>query len=254
MTNIKKTTHVLSFILLCFTGVLHAAQFNVLLFTKTDGWHHKAINESVTAFKQMSKKYHFDYQWHEDPSRFNDENLQQFDLIVFLLTTGDVLNEEQQKSMERFIQSGKGFVGIHSASDTEYNWPWYTQLVGRSFIIHPVIQTGKITVLKPDFPGLELMPKKFFWTDEWYEFGKEKAKNLKYLLSVDEKTYTPTADWGTVKGTGMGDFHPIAWYHKFDGGRSFYTALGHIGVSYQDPLFQAHLYGGMYWAATGKGL
>lgn len=235
-------------------GVLQAAQFNVMLFTKTNGWHHNAINDGVTAFDQMSKKYHFDYEWHEDPARFNDDNLKQFDVIVFLLTTGNILNEEQQKSMERFVQSGKGFVGIHSASDTEYDWLWYKKLVGRNFKIHPVIQTAKLQVLKPDFPGLELVPNSFFWTDEWYEFGKENTKDLTYILAVDEKSYSPIADWNTVKGSGMGDFHPIAWYHNYDGGRSFYTGLGHIGASYQDTFMQNHLFGGLYWAATGKGL
>ena len=198
---------------LFLAGASHAAQFNVLLFTKTDGWHHKSINKSVSAFETMSKKYHFTYEWHEDASRFNDDNLKKFDAIVFLLTTGDILNEAQQKSMERFIKSGKGFVGIHSASDTEYDWPWYKKLVGRNFKIHPVIQTGKLYVLEPDFPGLARMPKSFLWTDEWYEFGEENIDGLKYILSVDEKTYSPQADWGRVKGEGMGKFHPIAWYH-----------------------------------------
>lgn len=239
---------------LLLTSTVQAAQFNVLLFTKTAGWHHKSINKSVSAFEKMSKQYNFDYEWHEDANRINDKNLEKFDVIVFLLTTGDILNEAQQKSMERFIQSGKGFVGIHSASDTEYDWPWYKKLVGRNFVIHPVIQTAKLKVLKPEFPGLARMPASFLWTDEWYEFGKENIEGLTYILSVDEKTYSPKADWGKVKGSGMGEFHPIAWYHEFDGGRSFYTGLGHIGESYNDQLIQEHLFGGMYWAATGKGL
>ena len=256
-SNSKSNVTIVKFFLylsLLLVTTAQAAQFNVLLFTKTTGWHHKSINKSISAFEKMSEQYNFDFEWHEDATRFNDKNLEKFDAIVFLLTTGDILNDAQQKSMERFIQSGKGFVGIHSASDTEYDWAWYKKLVGRSFIIHPVIQTAKLQVLQPDFPGLARMPQHFLWTDEWYEFGEEHIEGLKYILSVDEKTFSPIADWGRVKGSGMGEFHPIAWYHQFDGGRSFYTGLGHIGESYNDQFMKDHLFGGLYWAATGKGL
>ena len=156
--------------------------------------------------------------------------------------------------MERFIKSGKGFVGIHSASDTEYNWEWYTKLVGRSFHIHPVIQTAELQVIDRKFPGLERMPERFLWTEEWYEFGPENTKGLNYILAVDEKTFDPKVSWGAKSGEGMGKFHPIAWYHNYDGGRSFYTALGHTPADYSDAFFLDHVYGGLYWAATGKGL
>jgi hypothetical protein len=155
--------------------------------------------------------------------------------------------------MEEFIRSGKGFVGIHSASDTEYGWPWYTQLVGRSFHIHPAIQTAELEVINDKFPGMNRLPKRFLFTDEYYEFGKEHTKGLNYILKIDESSYDPKADWGQKKGEGMGKLHPMAWYHEFDGGRSFYTALGHLPLVYEDELFLEHLWGGIYWAATGKG-
>ena len=226
-------------------------QFNVLLFTKTAGWHHKSINAGVNAIQKLGETHFFNVEWHEDASRINDKFLEKFDVIIFLNTTGDIFNDDQQKAMERFIQSGKGFVGIHSASDTEYDWDWYTKLVGRMFRIHPSIQTAQISVLDHNFPGLERMPKKRWWTDEWYEFTEEKIEGLNYLISVDEKTFDPVADWGRVSGDGMGDFHPLSWYHEYDGGRSFYTALGHQPSKYSDPLFLEHLYGGIYWAAMG---
>lgn len=232
----------------------NAEQFKALLFTKTDGWHHKSINAAVTAMETLAKKHHFLVDWHEDAGRINDENLKQYDVIIFMLTTGNVLNEEQQASMERFIQSGKGFVGIHSASDTEYEWEWYTKMVGRTFHIHPEIQTAEMEVLDRRFPGLERMPDRLLWTEEWYEFGAERISGLNYILAVDEKTYDPAADWGRVAGKGMGKFHPVAWYHEYDGGRAFYTALGHMGSTYSDPLFMEHIYGGLYWAVTGKGI
>jgi uncharacterized protein len=253
------TTKILSTLMLCLTllslsTASQAQQFNVLLFTKTNGWHHQSINEGVDGLRALADRHFFTLDWQEDPSVFNDENLKKYQAVIFLLTTGDILNDEQQGAMERFIQSGKGFVGIHSASDTEYDWDWYTKMVGRTFHIHPVIQTAELKVLDRKFPGVERMPDRFLWTDEWYEFGAERIKGMNYILSVDEKTYDPVADWGTKKGTGMGKFHPISWYHNYDGGRAFYTALGHLPATYSDKLFLEHIYGGLYWAATGKGM
>ncbi|WP_049631856.1 ThuA domain-containing protein [Cellvibrio sp. pealriver] len=232
----------------------HAQQFKVLLFTKTNGFHHQSINEGVDAIRQLAVRHHFAVDWHEDASIFSDEKLTQYHAIIFLLTTGDILNDEQQAAMERFIRAGKGFVGIHSASDTEYDWEWYTKMVGRTFHIHPEIQTAELSVTDRKFPGLERMPDRFWWTDEWYEFGAERTKGLNYILTVDEQTFNPAADWGSKKSNGMGKFHPIAWYHNYDGGRAFYTALGHMPATYSDALFLEHIYGGLYWAATGKGL
>lgn len=240
--------------LLLASAPLHAEQFRVLLFTKTAGFHHKAINDGVTALRKMAEKHHFALDWHEDANYFNDDNLAKYDAVVFLLTSGDVLDEEQEAAMERFIQDGNGYVGIHSASDTEYDWDWYTQMVGRTFHIHPAIQTAEMEVLDHDFPGMERMPERFWWTDEFYEFGAERIDSLNYILAIDEDTYDPSADWGEVKGEGMGDFHPMAWYHEYDGGRAFYTALGHQPATYRDSLFLEHVYGGLLWAATGKGL
>ena len=231
------------------------AQFRALMITKTNGWHHESIADAVPAIRGLAAKHQFEVVWEENIDLvFTAESLANYDVILFVLTTGNILNPEQQKLMEDFIRSGKGFVGVHSASDTEYEWPWYTQLVGRMFRIHPVIQTAELEVLDRRFPGLERMPDRFWYTDEYYEFGEETIDGLKYLLNVDESTYDPVADWGRVAGDGMGEFHPLAWYQEFDGGRSFYTALGHLPAVYSDELFLAHLYGGIYWAATGKGL
>ena len=251
--NVKKYLLWSVFALSLFSTRLLAEQFNVLVFSKTAGWHHTSVNEGITALKAMAENHHFTMEWQEDANLINSKNLARFDVVLFLQTTGDILNDEQQKALEGFIQSGKGFVGVHSASDTEYDWPWYGKLVGRQFHIHPQIQTARLTVLDKKFPGLEYFPESSLWTEEWYEFGKELSPNLHYLLSVDETTYDPKADWGRVKGEGMGKFHPVAWYQDYDGGRSFYTALGHMGISYQNKAFVEHLYGGIYWAATGKG-
>lgn len=240
---------------LSFTAMLSAqAQFKALLITKTVGWHHDGLVAGVPAMRALADRHNFQVDRHQDAEPLNDELLANYDVIIMLSTTGDIFNEEEQAAFQRFIQAGNGFVGIHAASDTEYEWEWYTQLVGRMFRIHPLIQTAMIEVENPSFPGLEQWPKRMMWTDEWYEFDEEKVGGLNYLLTVDEKTFEPAANWGRVAGDGMGDFHPIAWYHEFDGGRSFYTALGHMPEVYSEKAFLDHVYGGIYWAATGKGL
>ena len=229
-------------------------QFKALLFTKTDGFHHESILAGVEAIKQLATRHHFAVDWQENAGVFNDKALENYKVVIFLNTTGNVLNDEQQAAFEKFIKAGKGYVGIHSASDTEYDWPWYTKLVGMMFKIHPQNQTAYLKVEDSNFPGMERFPKKLMWTDEWYQYGDRKADDLKVLVTVDEKTYDPYAKWGDNEGKGMGAVHPISWYHNYDGGRAFYTGLGHIPLTYSDQTFQDHIYGGIYWAATGKGL
>jgi uncharacterized protein len=249
-----KKVIVFSVILIFAVTASFAQQFKVLLFTKTDGFHHESIQEGVTAMRHLASRNNFTVDWHENAAIFTDKDLAKYACIVFLNTTGNVLNDEQQGAMERFIKGGKGYVGVHSASDTEYDWPWYDNMVGMMFKIHPQQQTAYLNIMNTDFPGMQRFPKKLLWTDEWYEFKEILAKDLTYLIKIDEKSYDAYAKWGTNEGKGMGEFHPIAWYHKYDGGRAFYTGLGHIGLVYSEPLFLEHLYGGIYWAATGKGL
>lgn len=244
------------FILIIFAlscqNVLAQKQFKALLVTTTRGWHHESVHAGVLAIQQLGVRNAFDVVLMENPGSITDKNLEQFQVIIFLNTTGDIFDSTQQKVMERFIQSGKGFVGIHSASDTEYDWPWYNKLVGRMFHIHPAIQTAKVNVLDASFPGLQGFSNNKLWTDEWYEFGPEKVSDLHYILSIDETSYDPKVQWGPKKGVGMGKLHPVAWYHNFDGGRSFYTALGHMPSVFSEPAFLDHLYAGIFWAATGK--
>ncbi len=254
MRKILFRTALLSFLMIaCFTSC-YSQQFKVLLFTKTEGFHHESVHEGVTAVRQLASRNNFAVDWQDNGSIFNEKALANYAAVIFLNTTGNVLNDEQQAAFEKFIQSGKGFVGIHSATDTEYDWPWYTKMVGMMFKIHPQQQTAYLKVEDGNFPGMERFPKKLLWTDEWYEYGERKATDLHFLLSVDEKSYDPNVKWGENVGKGMGSFHPIAWYHNYDGGRAFYTGLGHIPLIYTDQTFLDHLYGGIYWAATGKGM
>ena len=228
-------------------------QFKALIVTTTRGWHHESLHAGVLAIQDLARKNFFDAVLWEDPNGFTDKYLEQFQVVIFLNTTGDIFDSAQQKVMERFIQSGKGYVGIHSASDTEYDWDWYDKLVGRMFHIHPTIQTAQLNIIDTSFPGLQGFANNKLWTDEWYEFGPERTSGLRYVLAINESSYNPKADWGPRgKGEGMGKLHPIAWYHDYDGGRAFYTALGHMPTDFSDPAFLNHLYAGIFWAATGR--
>ncbi len=245
----------ITLIMMCAVVAAEAQQFKALLFTKTAGFHHVSIHEGVDGVRALAARHNFSVDWQEDASVFNDKALAKYDVVIFLSTTGNILNEEQQAAFETFIKSGKGWVGVHAAADTEYDWEWYTKMVGMMFKVHPRQQTAYLDVIDSTFPGIERFPKRLLWTDEWYEYQTPyKSDDLKFLVSVDENSYDASTNWGGNPGKGMGDFHPISWYHEYDGGRAFYTGLGHIGAIYSDQTFLDHLYGGIYWAATGKGI
>lgn len=231
-----------------------AEQFRVLVFSKTAGWHHESIPAGVAAIQRLGQLHDFGVFWTEDANRvMNDQELAKYQAVVFLLTTGDILNAEQKAAFERYIRAGGGFVGVHSAADTEHSWPWYSRLVGRMFLAHPANQTATLVVQDANFPGMDRFPRRFLFTEEWYQFGPPQSQGLKLLLTVDEDTYRPATEWGGKPVAPMGAKHPISWYQQVDGGRSFYTALGHLSATYGDERFQHHLFGGIYWAATGKG-
>jgi type 1 glutamine amidotransferase len=237
-----------------FAGFGFSQQFNALLITKTRGYHHESINTAIPAIQKLGKRHHFGVDVFQNAMKLTDNLLEKYAVIIMVNTSGDIFDDEEQAAFERFIQSGKGYVGVHAASDTEYGWEWYTKLVGYMFKIHPQIQTAMLDVVEPNFPGLEFWPKRILWTDEWYEFKEKLNPRLKYLITIDENTYDPRAQWGDNIGNGMGGFHPISWYHDYDGGRSFYTALGHMPTIYGEKKFLDHVFGGIYWAATGNGL
>jgi uncharacterized protein (TIGR03437 family) len=179
----------------------------------------------------------------EDAAAFNDANLAQFKAVVFLCTTGEVLNDEQQAAFERFISAGNGYVGIHSASDTEYDWPWYGGLVGAYFRSHPNIQKARIKLEEAAHPSTQNLPTIWERTDEWYDFRFNPRGRVRVLASLDESSY---------QGGSMGADHPIAWCQLYDGGRAWYTAGGHTSESYGELLFLQHLLGGIQFAAGLK--
>jgi uncharacterized protein len=252
MKGFRLFTAFLALATLVFQANAQQKQFKALVVTTTNGWHHESVHAGFLAIKEMGVKNYFDVTLLENPRGFTDRFIEQFQVVIFLNTTGDIFDTASQKAMEKFIRAGKGYVGIHSASDTEYEWDWYTKLVGRMFKIHPAVQSAKLKILDTKFPGMQGFADGRIWTDEWYDFGPEKTSGLNYILSVDESTYDPKVQWGQNKTEGMGQLHPVAWYHNYDGGRSFYSALGHLPTNFSDPAFLNHLYAGILWAATGK--
>lgn len=213
-------------------------KIRLLVFSKTDGYRHASIEPGIEAMKKLGTEKGWEIVATEDASIFTDENLNGFSAVIFLNTTKDVLDYYQQADFERYIQSGGGFVGIHAATDTEYEWPWYGKLVGAYFAHHPKTQEATIKVEAPDHPSTKMMPSEWQHTDEWYDF-KNYNEDVNLLLTVDETSY---------EGGQMGDFHPISWYHEFDGGRSFYTNLGHRAETFTNDLFLQHITAGITYA------
>ncbi|MEN3323889.1 ThuA domain-containing protein [Mariniflexile soesokkakense] len=209
----------------------------VLIFTKTSGFRHKSIETGVKTIEELSKNNNFEMTHTEDATMFTAENLKQYQLVIFLNTTGDVLNAEEEKAFEAFIRNGGSFMGVHSATDTEYDWAWYGKLVGAYFLSHPKQSGATITRINSTHTSTKHLQEKWVHYDEWYNF-KSINQDINVLLNLDESTY---------EGGKNGDFHPIAWYHEFDGGRSFYTGLGHTNESYEVPEFKQHLLGGILY-------
>jgi type 1 glutamine amidotransferase len=204
-----------------------------LLFSRTTGFRHKSIPAGIEAFRQLSEGIEAT----EDPAALED--LTGVGAVVFLNTNGEVLTEAGRVALERYVRGGGGFLGVHSAAATEYDWPFYGDLVGAWFDRHPSVQPATITVSDPDHPATAHLPAEWARLDEWYDFRSR--PDARVLLRVEESTY---------EGGGMGDDHPVAWCHERLGGRVFYTALGHTIESYAEPAFREHLSKALRWVTS----
>ncbi len=207
----------------------------ILLFSKTTKFRHKSIEDAIKAFQQLGQRYHFSTYSTEDAKHFTAKNLKQYDAIVFISTTGSLFNKTQRDAFKQYIQNGGGFMGIHGSSGGEGRWPWFVKLQGATFKSHGKIQAATVTKVLSPALKINRLPNNFQFTDEWYNFNRLSDKRIDVLL-VDEKTF---------KGGKHGEYHPIAWYQEFDGGRSFYTALGHKSEAYYHPIMQTHLLDGL---------
>lgn len=212
----------------------------ILVFTKTAGYRHASIEKGVETLKELGRRNNFRITQTEDSLQFNASNLEKFQLVIFLNTTMNVLGSEEQNSFENYIRQGGSFMGIHAATDTEYEWPWYGKLVGAYFNGHPNkpnVREAKMQVIDKNHPSTAHLQDIWVRSDEWYNF-KSINPDLKVLVKLDESSY----EGGTNGGN-----HPIAWYHTYDGGRAFYTGGGHTDESFDEPAFRKHLVGGIEW-------
>jgi hypothetical protein len=212
-----------------------AADTRVLVFTRTTGYRHESIAAGVAALADA-----FDIEATEDAGVFTRENLARYRVVVFLNTSGTVLDEDHRRALAGYVRDGGGFAGVHCAAATEYDWPAYGELVGARFDHHPEVQPATLRVEDGDHPATAHLPEVWEHVDEWYNFRTNPRPHVRVLLTVDESTY---------QGGRMGADHPIAWCRPYGRGRSFYTALGHTVESYADPAVRAHLAGGIRWAA-----
>lgn len=217
----------------CLDAAATQPQPRVLVFTKTTGWRHDSIPTAVAALQRLAAQEGLAVDHSEDAAVFNEKNLHRYRAVIFASTTGDVLDATQQAAMESFVRAGGGYMGVHSAADTEYDWPWYGELVGAYFKSHPPgLQTTKVVFEQDGKPTASA------WTvtDEIYNYRSNPRSAVQVTATVDERDY---------QGGTMGADHPIAWCHSYDGGRAWYTGLGHDIKLYADPQFEAQLRRGL---------
>lgn len=212
----------------------------LLVFSKTAGFRHDSIPDGLAALERLAAEDGFDLTATEDASVFTDQGLAGYQALIFLHTTGHVLDADQQAAMQRYVEGGGAFVGIHAAADGDPDWDWYTGLIGAPFHSHPPIQPARLHVTDREHPATAHLPATWERTDEWYDFTRSPRGQVRVLLTIDETSY---------EGGRMGADHPLAWCQHYRGGRSFYTALGHTSESFSEPELLAHLAGGIRWAA-----
>ncbi|WP_299671493.1 ThuA domain-containing protein [uncultured Polaribacter sp.] len=217
----------------------------VLVFSKTAAFRHKSIPAGIQFFSSLKKETNWSIHFSEDANDFSSENLKNYNVVVFLNTTGNIFDEKQKKAFQKYIANGNGFVGIHAASDTEKEWLWFTDMIGATFKDHPKVQNATLHIdTSSEHPAIHHLKKEEVFKDEWYNFLKPVAKHVNVLASVDETSY---------KGKQMRTKnHPIVWYHHYDGGRIFYTGLGHTKESYKDIRFKKMIKEAILWAADLK--
>ena len=218
----------------------------VLVFTKIAGFRHPSIKVGAEAIQELGSTNNWTVVQTDNGAAFSPDYLSHFDVVVWLSTTWDVLSPEQEKAFESYIENGGGYVGIHAAADTEYDWPWYGEtLVGTWFKDHPVfpnVRAADVIIEDTTHAATKDLPVRWNYTDEWYNFKKSprEVSGIQVLASLDETSYDA--------GPGaMGD-HPIIWCRSLGQGRAIYSGLGHTPASFTDPLYLQHLTGAINWA------
>jgi type 1 glutamine amidotransferase len=210
-----------------------------LAFSRTADFRHESIPAGLAALRELGPSAGLVVESTEDSSAFTASTLRRYAVVVFLNTSGEVLNDAQRAALEAYVRDGGGFVGVHCAAATEPRWPFYRWLVGAAFADHPDIQPARIRVADRSHPATAHLAEVWDRTDEWYNFDTAPRAGVRVLLRVDESSYA---------GGTMGADHPVAWCHDQAGGRAIYTALGHTVDSYAEAPLRAHLLGALAWA------
>jgi cytochrome c len=223
------------------------AKFKALVFSKTLMFRHASITNGIAAIKLLGAENRFQVDATEDATLFTPANLAKYRVVVFLSTSGDILNEEQQAAFKDFIERGGGLVAIHAAVAgdvaTEGAWLWYGEALCTRFTNHSAVVQATVEIEDRKNPSTAPLPEHWLRTDEWYNFIATPRGQARVLASLDETTY---------KGGTMGKDHPVAWCKQVGKGRIWYTALGHTDASFMEPLFLKHLLGGIQVAARTK--
>ncbi len=244
---LKKIVSFILFVFLVFSCSV-MAQKKILVYTKNgDGYVHDNIAASVEAIKKMGQENHFEVDVSDDPAVFIEENLKQYDALVCSNTNNKVFDTDAQKlALVRFTEAGGGFVGIHSACAMERDWPWMWKMVGGKFVRHAPFQKFTMKIIDKNHPSTEFFTEDWERSDECY-YVNQINPDIHVLIAVD---LTTVDDKKAVEypGKTFGDLFPLVWYHEFDGGRQWFTALGHSKEDYSMPLFNKHLLGGILWA------
>ena len=228
-------------------------QYKLLVVAIPNTYHYEYIPVARDSLERLAKLHAFDLIWTSRTDAF-DGDLSQYAAVMFLNTPGAELNAGQRAKFEAYMRAGGNAVIVHRAILAKPGeWVWYEKLVGRSFINHPMLQTGVVTIRDKGFPATFGLPDRWIWSDEYYVLSDPHHVAINPVLNVDESSYDPTKIWPGQVARPMGPDHPVAWYHPYEKGRVFVTALGHDVEMYRDPTYLAHLMGGIYWAATGHG-
>lgn len=250
----KKTLMLLCAWLLLAANSYADNQYKLLVLAMPGKYHYEYIPIARDSLEHLAKLHAFELTYTNKPEVF-DGDLSQYAAIMFLNTPGEELSAPRRKKFEDYMRAGGNAMLVHRALIIPPNtWPWFEKLIGRTTGNHPMLQTGVADVVDKNFPATYGLPSRWLWSDEWYVFTNPHQITIHPVLTVDESTYDPTRIWPGQVSHGMGKDHPVAWYHRFEKGRVFVTALGHNGEMYRDPEYLSHLMGGIYWTATGKGI
>jgi cytochrome c len=227
-----------------------SGKVRVLVFSRTEGFRHDSIEPGIEWFEAQEDDG-FEVTATEEPDAFTEQGLAEFDVVVFLNTTGDVLGPDEQAAFETWLEGGGGYVGLHAAADTEYDWPWYGEMLGAWFTSHPLIfQEAEVTTEVADDPTVGHLEPTFTHTDEWYNFDRNPRDSADVLLSIDESTATYAHDGKPVTEFTMDGDHPVAWSRQQGGGRVWYSNLGHLKEDWDLDWFKEHVRAGVEWAAA----